>query len=419
MRQVKFVHAADVHLDAPLRGLARYPGAPLAEVRSSTRKAFTGVVDLALEEEAAFVVIAGDLLDGASKDYQTALFLNSEVVRLREAEIPLLIVSGNHDADTVLTKQLRLPDNAKLFSTKKPETVVLENVEVAVHGQGFGRREVFENLAAGFPSAIQGCVNIGVLHTSITGREGHEGYAPCTIDELRAFGYDYWALGHVHTREVLSSDPWIVFSGCTQGRHIRETNPGGASLVTVEDGAVVDVEHRTLDVLRWALVDVNIEDLDEDGMFDRVREALVASVEAADGRLVALRVVLSGTTPLHRSLVADSERFLNEVRSLATDIAYGQAWLEQLKIATEPPSDVARLVGRDDAIGGLLRTIRTTRTDKDALAGVASELAEVRRKLPASLFDEEFNLDDPATLTRLVGDVEHLLMSRLAGAIES
>jgi exonuclease SbcD len=417
--QVKFVHAADVHLDAPLRGLARYPGAPLAEVRSSTRKAFAGLVDLALEEEAAFVVIAGDLLDGASKDYQTALFLNSEAVRLRDAEIPLLVASGNHDAQSVLTKQLRLPENVKTFATRKPETVVLENVGVAVHGQGFGRREVFDNLAAGFPSAVDGCMNVGVLHTSVTGRPGHEGYAPCTLDELRAYGYDYWALGHVHTREVLSSDPWIVFSGCTQGRHIRETNAGGASLVSVEDGVVADVEHRTLDVLRWSLLKVDVTDLDEDAMFDRVREAVADAVANADGRLVAVRLVVSGTTPLHRALVADNDRFVNEIRSLATGVASGQAWLEQLKIATEAPSDVARLVARDDAIGGLLRAIRTTRTDEDALARVASELADVKRKLPVSVFDEEFSLDDPAALSRLVGDVEHLLMSRLAGAIES
>ena len=416
---MKFVHAADVHLDAPLRGLARYPGIPLAEVRSSTRKAFTRLVDLALDEEAAFVVVAGDLLDGANKDYQTALFLNREVVRLRNAGIRLLLVSGNHDAQSVLTNQLRFPDNVTTFSTKRPQTVVLENVGVVVHGQGFGKREIFDNLAAGFPSAIAGYVNVGVLHTSINGREGHEGYAPCTIDELRAFGYDYWALGHVHKREVLASDPWIVFSGCTQGRHIRETNPGGASLVTVEDGVVTAVEHRTLDVLRWTLLKVDITDVDEDGMFDRVRDAVSVAVAEVDDQFVATRVVLSGKTSLHRSLVADNERFVNEVRSLVTDVTSERGWLEQLKIGTEPKSDVARLVARDDAIGGLLRTIRTAPGDEDALAHMASELADVRRKLPPSLFDEEFSLDDPVALARLVGDVEHLLMSRLGGALES
>jgi DNA repair exonuclease SbcCD nuclease subunit len=416
---VKFLHAADVHLDAPLRGLSRYPGAPLAEVRASTRRAFTGLIDLALEEEVAFVAIAGDLFDGASRDFQTALFLNAEAVRLRDSQIPLLIVSGNHDAQTVLTKQLGLPENVTTFSTRKPETYVLENVGVAIHGQGFARREVFDNLAAGFPTAIDGYVNVGVLHTSVTGRPGHEGYAPCTVEELCGKGYDYWALGHVHTREVVSRDPWIVFSGCTQGRHIRETNAGGASLVTVEDGAVASVDHAALDVLRWALLKVDAAGLSEDTMFDRVRQAVVDAVAEADDRLLAVRVVLLGETPGHRALIADNDRFLNEVRSIVTDVASGQAWLEQLKIATEAPTDVARLVARDDAIGGLLRAIRSTRTDDDALAAIASELADVKRKLPTAIFDEEFSLDDPGILRRLVGDVEYLLMERLAGTVDS
>lgn len=416
---MKFLHAADVHLDAPLRGLSRYPGAPLAEVRASTRRAFTGLIDLALEEEVAFVAIAGDLFDGASRDFQTALFLNAEAVRLRDSQIPLLIVSGNHDAQTVLTKQLGLPENVTTFSTRKPETYVLENVGVAIHGQGFARREVFDNLAAGFPTAIDGYVNVGVLHTSVTGRPGHEGYAPCTVEELCGKGYDYWALGHVHTREVVSRDPWIVFSGCTQGRHIRETNAGGASLVTVEDGAVASVDHAALDVLRWALLKVDAAGLSEDTMFDRVRQAVVDAVAEADDRLLAVRVVLLGETPGHRALIADNDRFLNEVRSIVTDVASGQAWLEQLKIATEAPTDVARLVARDDAIGGLLRAIRSTRTDDDALAAIASELADVKRKLPTAIFDEEFSLDDPGILRRLVGDVEYLLMERLAGTVDS
>lgn len=415
---MKFVHAADVHLDAPLRGLSRYPGAPAAEVRSSTRRAFTGLVDLALEEEVAFVVIAGDLLDGASKDYQTALFLNTEALRLRDAEIPLLVASGNHDAQSVLTKQLRLPENVKTFSTRKPETFVLENVGVAVHGQGFARPKLFDNLAAGFPAAADGYLNVGVLHTSVTGRPGHEGYAPCTLDELRTCGYEYWALGHVHTREVLSREPWIVFSGCTQGRHVRETNAGGASLVTAEDGTVTSVDHMTLDVLRWAHLRVDVSEADEDGILERVREAVTDAIAGADDRLVAVRVVLTGKTSLHRALVSDTDRFLNEVRSLITDVASGRAWLEQLKVQTKTASDVARLVVRDDAIGGLLRAVRQTRAEDGALAEVASELADVRVKL-SDVFDEEFDLNDPTTLRALVGDVEHLLMERLAGAIDS
>jgi exonuclease SbcD len=202
----KFIHAADLHLDSPLVGLSRYPGAPADDIRGSTRRALTNLVDLAIAEEVAFVVIAGDLFDGAGRDYHTALFVGAEASRLRSAGIPLVIASGNHDAASILSKQLRPPDNVKIFGTGKATSVVLENVPVVVHGQGFARREVFDNLAATYPAPHPGLLNIGLLHTSVDGREGHAGYAPCTLAELQSKGYDYWALGHIHSRETLSDD---------------------------------------------------------------------------------------------------------------------------------------------------------------------------------------------------------------------
>lgn len=415
MSDFKFIHAADVHLDAPLAGLARYPGAPVDKVRASTRRAFERLVDLAIEEQISFAVVAGDLFDGANRDYHTALFLNAQASRLRAAEIPLIVASGNHDAASILTKQLRPPDNVTLLSTTKPGSVMLENVGVAIHGQGFGRREIFDNLATAYPSPSAGYINIGVLHTSVDGRPGHAGYAPCTLDELRSKGYDYWALGHVHTREEICVDPWIVFSGCTQGRNIHETGAKGATLVAVDDGVITSVEHHDLDVLRWAQIKVDAAEADEEELLSRVRGAVGAAAMAADERWLAVRIIVSGETTLHGTLIGDRERVTNEIRAAVSDEAPGQAWLERVKLETTVPADVTRLIGRDDAIGALLRTLRSLPNDQAALSTLSAELGDLKRKLPADMVDDDFDLDDPHVIARLASDIEHLLLPRLIG----
>jgi DNA repair exonuclease SbcCD nuclease subunit len=414
MSDFKFLHAADVHLDAPLRGLARYEGAPVEDVRSSTRRAFTNLVDLAIREQVAFVVIAGDLFDGAGRDYHTALFFISEARRLRSADVPLLVISGNHDAQSILIKQLRVPDNVTFLPAPKPKSVLLENVPVVVHGQGFVRPQLLDNLVGGYPAARSGLLNVGLLHTSVDGRLGHAGYAPCTLAELQAKGYDYFALGHVHTREVLSNEPWVVFSGCTQGRHIRESGAKGATLVTIETDEITSVEHHDLDVLRWAELRISATDADEDELLIRVRTAVERAAGACSSRLLAVRLMISGQTALHRTLVAERERMINEFRVAVGDAAYGQAWLERVKFETQVQADVARLMARDDAVGGLLRTLRALPSDQLALQELSSELTRLKRKMH-EVADEDFDLDDPKVIARLVGDAEHLLIPRLSG----
>ena len=201
---MKFLHAADVHLDSPLRGLERYDEAPAAEIRGATRRAFENLVELAITEAVGFVLLAGDLYDADWKDYNTGLFFARQMARLQEAGIQVLVIAGNHDAASQITRALRPPPNVHLFSTRAPETVVLDRLGVAVHGQGFATRAVTDDLTRAYPPARSDLFNIGLLHTSLDGRPGHEPYAPCTLEGLRSRGYQYWALGHVHQQEVVS-----------------------------------------------------------------------------------------------------------------------------------------------------------------------------------------------------------------------
>lgn len=415
----KFLHAADIHLDSPLVGLERYEGAPVDQIRGATRQAFEKLVDLAIDEGAAFVLLAGDLYDGEWKDYNTGLFFIAQMVRLKGAGIRVFVIAGNHDAGSTITKALQPPDNVKRFSTRKPETAVLDDLGVAIHGQGFPTRSVTEDLSARYPDPVPDLFNIGVLHTSLDGRPGHEPYAPCSVDGLRSRGYQYWALGHVHAREVVSEDPWIVFPGNIQGRHVRETGAKGCSLVAVDDGEVVSVEDHAVDIVRWEVctVDVTGAAVPETAL-DLVGKALKQVVAEADDRYLAVRLQLEGACRAHERLSAAPEHWAQAFRALATGISGANLWVEKVCLRTRRETDLGEALKRDDALGGLLRAIRDLEADPDRLAALANEMSDLKLKLPPELMVGEESMDptDPRVLREAAEHAKDLLLSRLVSS---
>ena len=235
----RFLHAADIHLDSPLQGLAGHEGSTAERIRTATRDAFDQLVGLAIQEQVAFLIIAGDLYDGDWRDYKTGLFFVSQVGRLHKAGIPVYLLYGNHDAESQITRRLTLPENVSVFNSRKPQSFRLDDLDVVLHGQSFRQRDVTDNLALTYPEPVAGAFNIGVLHTGLGGMGSHENYSPCSLNELVNKGYDYWALGHVHQAKVLHERPHVVFPGNLQGRHVRETGAKGASLATVENSEIV------------------------------------------------------------------------------------------------------------------------------------------------------------------------------------
>lgn len=181
MGSFRFLHAADVHLDSPLHGLARYEGIPHDDVRSATRAAFDNLIEMALREQVDFLVIAGDLYDGEWKHMGTGLYFAHAMGRLDREGIPVFLLAGNHDAASVITRQIPWPANVRLFSSRQPQTHLLEDLGVAVHGQSFATPAVTENLVAKYPDAIPHAFNTGVLHTALSGPPGHAPYAPATF----------------------------------------------------------------------------------------------------------------------------------------------------------------------------------------------------------------------------------------------
>ncbi len=262
---IRFIHAADAHIDSPLKGLEAHDGAPVDVLRGATRRAFENLIQLAIDENIDFMILAGDLYDGDWKDYSTGLFFRRQMARLFEKGIPVYLIAGNHDAASVISRKLSLPENVHVFSTRTTESREVAGHPVVIHGRGFPHRAVPENLVPDFPAAVPDRFNIGMLHTSLTGRPGHDTYAPCSETDLRQKGYGYWALGHIHQPEVISRDPWIVFSGNCQGRDVRESGPHGCRLVTVDDSLeVARVDWRDLDVVRWRVLEIDLSGVAEE-----------------------------------------------------------------------------------------------------------------------------------------------------------
>ena len=340
-----------------MRGLGA--DAPATRIRQATRDALDNLVDLAMREQVDFVVVAGDLYDGDWPDFRTGQVLVAALARLTRAGIRIVAIRGNHDAESVLTRSLRLPDGATLLRADRPDTVEWPEFSVVLHGQSFGTRDVQQNLAQGYPAPAANRFNIGLLHTAATGRPGHDSYAPCTVEQLASHGYNYWALGHIHAREELLRDPWIVFPGNLQGRHPNERGAKGASLVTVRHGHVVGVEHRVLDAVRWARMAVDCSGAaDEEEVLERARRAIGDAVDAAEGRLLALRLRLEGPCPAHDALNRDPAALRQKLVAASLEVADADAvWLEEVQIDTRPMQDVGSLRARDDAVGRLVRAI--------------------------------------------------------------
>ena len=417
----KFLHAADIHLDSPLRGLDRYDGCPVEEIRGATRKALESLVRLAVAERVAFVLIAGDVYDGDWPDHGTGLFFSRKMGELKDAGIPVCLISGNHDARSKMTRELRLPDGVHLLDSAKPVTLHLPDVDVAIHGQSFATEKVTDDLAATYPDPIPGCFNIGLLHTSADGREGHDHYAPCSVETLRSKGYDYWALGHVHTREEVDvRDVPIVFPGNVQGRHIREPGAKGCVIVAV-DGRQTTRTFHPLDVLRWATCVIDATSLTaRDGVWAAFGDQIPGLLADLDDRKLAIRVEVMGSTPAHAEIHAAHTDFVAQIQDTANDFGSGRIWVEKVRIKTQPissaqPDDDGLF---DGPLGEIDRLLADLRADPVELARFAArELGILQKKLDGTLAaTEKIDLDSHATLLEILGSVRPLLDAKFQTA---
>lgn len=417
---MRFLHTADIHLDSPLRGLSAYPDAPAEQLRGATREAFRQLVSTAIEERVDFVVIAGDLYDGDWPDFNTGLFFCAEMGRLHRAGIPAFVLFGNHDAESHMTRALRLPENVRVFSAQRCETFRLESLKVALHGRSFRQRDTTENLAAGYAEPLRGWFNIGVLHTALEGHHEHAHYAPCTLDELQARGYDYWALGHVHEYRLWSGASTVCFPGNLQGRSIRETGRRGAVRVTVEGDGPPQVERLMLDVLRWEHLALDVsgcESLEAIGLAANRRLAALLEEDPQVPR--AVRLTLQGASPIHGELFAREAELHAHVRAEIAAIGPERLWLEKVRLATQPlPEAAAGDALAHDALAELRALMAEARQDETLLKGLRQDFAQMLGKAPPELLAEAPALREAreGELDALLDRVVPGLLARLSSA---
>lgn len=415
---MKFIHAADLHIDSPMRGLNTYDGAPVDQLRGATRKALIGLVDLALREKVDLVLLAGDIFDRDLGDFRAALFFREQLVRLVEANIRVFIVKGNHDAEGQISKRLPDVSGVHVFNSRTAECIDIERLGVAIHGRSFPDRVVGADFIDSYHEPISGRFNIGVLHTSLTGRSGHDPYAPTDVATLTAKNYDYFALGHVHAREVVQeSNPRIVFPGNLQGRHVGETGPKGCELVVVEGNSIVSAEHVSLDVVRWHDLTIDATGLEDiTSLATRFHDVCRDGVAGWEDLLHAMRITVHGESALHGLEARDPGSIAAVIQAATQDFGVADLWIESVRVALRSPVDREVLAQRPDAVGEVVRLVDELLADDVALHEWALANLDKLPVLPAGLADIEFGKLTKEQLRALLRDSEATVLSKLSTA---
>jgi exonuclease SbcD len=395
--RVTFVHAADLHLDAPFLGIAADDARIGSALAEATYKAFEGIVDLALERSVDFVVIAGDAYNASDKSVRAQRRFREQLRRLDAAGIRSFIVHGNHDPLGGFGADMELPGSVHVFpagSAERVEAVREGDFVCAVYGRSFGRAAESANLAVEYRREGDDTVAVGLLHANVGGNPDYDAYAPCTLDDLRAGGMDYWALGHIHKHEVLSKDPWVVYAGSPQGLNPKETGRHGCCVVDVTRGGGVTMEHVDLAPVSWAASDLDATDADGADDIERIVSEYCRAVRLAEGRPTVVRLALSGRSPAHTALarsgaVAD----LHEALRREEAVAEPWLWIDRLEDRTSTPIDLDALRAGQDFAAELMAVadeLAVSTADLEALvAGIVGPVSEKMRGFEPTLAPDE------------------------------
>lgn len=405
MKEFSFIHTADLHLDSPFSGLRRVDHRVAGLLREATFRAFDNILALALREKVDFVLIAGDVYDGAERSLRAQLKFNAGLKRLAAAGIRSLVCHGNHDPLDGWSASLYWPEEVHIFGPDLESVVVplAGGGKVRVHGISYPHNRIDASFGRGFRRLGPEPFQVGLFHCSVGSDPAHETYAPRSQEELAAADLDYWALGHVHTQSILKNGrPFIAYPGTSQGRHIRESGPRGCLLVEVGAGGEIKARFEPVDAVRWYSRSLDIEDLGSEGELLAALEGLCEEVRLEAGERAAIaRITLNGRGPLHPVLQRPraAEDLTEQLREKGLE---GEAplWVEQVEIRTASPVDVDSRRQAADFVGEVLRIIHRQREQPEALQEVLGELYEDRR---VRRFLES---PDREELLRLLGEAE-------------
>jgi DNA repair exonuclease SbcCD nuclease subunit len=387
MSTFRFVHAADLHLDTPFEGVGRVDPAVRDALRDASLDAWDDLVGLTIARAASFLVLAGDIYDGAQRGMRAQLRFVRGLERLSAHGIQTFIVHGNHDPLDGWSAIRVWPAGVTVFGSAGVEAIAVERGGVrlaTVYGVSYGRPDVSDNLARLFRRGAAPGLHIGVLHCNVGGVQEHAPYSPCTLDDLRAAGMDYWALGHIHKRQVVAEDqPWVVYPGNLQGRGTKTSELGakGATVVEVVDGRISELTFAPVDRIRFLHCAVDVSGCRDVGEVRAAiwNQATALHAQHADRGLL-VHVLLHGRgrlgADLHPWIIDDLLRDLREQASERTPFL----WWRHIDTAVRDEIDRDVIRSRGDFSAELMRT-------RAALADSAARRETLLRDCWESLSD--------------------------------
>ena len=372
----KILHTADIHLDSPLRSLALRDPDLKHQVQTATRLAFARIVDTAIAERVSALLIAGDLFDGSERSARTAAYLTGQLDRLRESKIRVFYIKGNHDAENPLTGELSLPDNVHIFDGRGGKVQLSD--DIWIHGVSFANHHAPESLIPKFHAPVSGAINIAMLHTSLAGAAGHDPYAPCTVNDLAAAGFDYWALGHIHRRQVHAQTPWIVMPGTPQGRDIGEPGAKTATLLTI--GQTIEIAEVRTSLVEFLNLTVDASQAEtEDSLRSLLRQLLRKTATSLTSDSGVVRISLTGSTPLRWRIRRDEDVWKEAASQYARET--GCLWLDKLVLNLSDVTETGS--SATDELAAIMAAIRKEPgfidTSRAELETILTELPAQRR----------------------------------------
>ena len=411
---VRFIHAADLHLDSPFTGIrAAAPENVATALYSATFDSYRNIIDLCISERADALLVAGDIYDGTDRSLRAQRAFIDGLRSLDAAGVRSFVCHGNHDPLDGWEARLSYPDSCHRFGSEF-EAVPLfpdEPERVLVYGISYPTRDVYENLVSRLGEVDESAFTIGLLHANVGGNTDHALYAPCSLEDLAQSGIDYWALGHVHTRQVLRErTPTVVYPGNPQGRHPNETGARGVYLVEVDDTGSVGLDFRPTDTVRWERVSIDISALEtEQDLLDAVGGAMQNLLDGAEGKSVVVRTTITGRGELNRFLrrhgaVDDLLAVVND--QWAERLPF--VWCERIEDETAAVIDRDAMRSGEDFLAEVLRTADQIREEPAALQDGLAELYRHRRfrQHLAALTEEE--------MAPLLDEAEALAVNLLA-----
>jgi DNA repair exonuclease SbcCD nuclease subunit len=420
MSIVTFVHAADLHLDSPFAGLRNVHPEIASILHQATFDAYHNIIDLCIMERVDALLVAGDVFDGADRSLRAQVQFAAGLHTLHKAGIQSFICHGNHDPLNGWEAQIDLPASCHRFGPSVQRVPVFkdEPYKVMVHGISYPQREVRHNLIPEFGRAESGPFHIGLLHANVGNVADHDAYAPCRVADLEQTGIDYWALGHVHSRQILRHPtPTVVYPGNPQGRHPHETGARGVYLVAVSESREVSIDFRSVDVVRWAAACVDIGTLQSDqDLLNTIDDKLAELQVAADGRALIVRLLLSGRGELHTHLARAD--FMDDLLTLINGNWMRQSpllWCERIEVSTAAALDRQQRRQGTDFVADLLRLSDAVRNDDTSIADMRHLLNDLYGRGQVSRYLRD-HLPGDDDIRQMITDAEALCLAELLEA---